>query len=123
MSPEQIEGEPLDPRTDIFSLGVVLYEMAAGARPFGGDSSPALMSSILKDRPTPVSERRPDVPAGVSQPHRSVSREAAARSHSVRHRDPGGGEGTTPGVGIGRRARESRRDDAGRSIAVLPFTI
>jgi eukaryotic-like serine/threonine-protein kinase len=67
MSPEQIEGEPLDPRTDIFSLGIVLYEMAAGDRPFGGASSPALMSAILKDRPTPVSERRVDFPAGVSR--------------------------------------------------------
>ena len=67
MSPEQIEAKPLDPRTDIFSLGIVLYEMATGARPFGGESSPALMSSILKDRPTPVTERRPDVPGDVSR--------------------------------------------------------
>ena len=67
MSPEQIEAKPLDPRTDIFSLGIILYEMATGARPFGGDSSPALMSSILKDRPRPVGERRPDVPGDVSR--------------------------------------------------------
>ena len=63
MSPEQIEGRPLDHRTDLFSLGVVLYELATGARPFRGDSSPALMSSILKDRPTPVREQRADFPA------------------------------------------------------------
>jgi serine/threonine-protein kinase len=67
MSPEQIEAKPLDARTDIFSLGIVLYEMATGARPFGGDSSPALMSSILKDRPKSVGERRPHVPGDVSQ--------------------------------------------------------
>ena len=67
MSPEQIEAKPLDPRTDIFSLGIMLYEMATGARPFGGDSSPALMSSILKDHPKPVAEQRPDLPGGVSR--------------------------------------------------------
>jgi serine/threonine protein kinase len=65
MSPEQIEAKPLDPRTDIFSFGVMLYEMATGERPFNGDSSPALMLSILKDHPTPIGARRFDVPPEV----------------------------------------------------------
>ncbi len=67
MSPEQIEARPLDHRTDIFSLGVVLYEMATGGRPFAGDSSPALMSSILRDEPKPVAKQRPDAPDGLSR--------------------------------------------------------
>jgi serine/threonine-protein kinase len=67
MSPEQIEARPLDHRSDIFSLGIMLYEMATGERPFRGDSSPALMSSILKDRPGPVEERRSDVPGEMSR--------------------------------------------------------
>jgi serine/threonine-protein kinase len=67
MSPEQIEAKPLDPRTDIFSLGVMLYEMATGGRPFEGDSTPALMFSILKDQPKLVGQLRPDVPADVSR--------------------------------------------------------
>jgi len=62
MSPEQIEGQIVDHRTDIFSLGVLLYEMAIGERPFQGKSSPALMSSILKDVPKPVVELRSDLP-------------------------------------------------------------
>ncbi len=65
MSPEQIEAKPVDHRSDIFSLGIVLYEMATGARPFSGDSSPALMSSILKDQPRPITELRPEMPDGV----------------------------------------------------------
>ena len=62
MSPEQIEGQIVDHRTDIFSLGVLLYEMGVGERPFQGKSSPALMSSILKDVPAPLIEIRPDLP-------------------------------------------------------------
>ncbi len=65
MSPEQIEAKPLDHRTDLFSLGVVLYELLTGERPFRGDSSPALMSSILKECPRPIAERRADVPADL----------------------------------------------------------
>jgi TolB-like protein len=65
MSPEQIEAKPLDHRSDIFSLGVVLYEMASGRRPFTGDSGFAVMSSILRDRPRPLNELREDVPEAV----------------------------------------------------------
>ena len=51
MSPEQVSGRPLDHRSDIFSLGVLLHEMATGTRPFEGSSSAELVSSILRDSP------------------------------------------------------------------------
>jgi serine/threonine protein kinase/tetratricopeptide (TPR) repeat protein len=67
MSPEQVEARPLDHRSDLFSLGVILYEMATGARPFRGDTSPALMASILREHPKPVTQARSDLPAEISQ--------------------------------------------------------
>jgi serine/threonine protein kinase len=62
MSPEQAEGAPLDSRSDIFSFGVVLYEMATGRRPFGGETPMKTLSSILRDAPPPVSEVAPGCP-------------------------------------------------------------
>ena len=62
MSPEQAEGRELDSRTDIFSLGVLLFELATGQRPFKGDSNVSLLSSILKDVPPSVTELRPELP-------------------------------------------------------------
>jgi TolB-like protein/Flp pilus assembly protein TadD len=62
MSPEQLQGLPVDARSDIFSVGIILYEMATGKRPFEGETSVDLMSSILKDTPSPLSETREDLP-------------------------------------------------------------
>jgi serine/threonine protein kinase/Tfp pilus assembly protein PilF len=67
MSPEQAQGRALDHRTDIFSLGVILYEMASGQRPFQGNSSAELLSSILRDTPRPPGELRPGLPAGLDR--------------------------------------------------------
>jgi TolB-like protein/Flp pilus assembly protein TadD len=67
MSPEQVAGRAVDHRTDIFSLGVLVYEMATGTRPFSGDSSAELASAILRDTPAPLSEVRADVPVDLSR--------------------------------------------------------
>jgi len=67
MSPEQTSGHPLDHRTDIFSLGVVLHEMATGRRPFDGSSSAELVSAILRDTPQSVAEVRPDLPSDLAR--------------------------------------------------------
>jgi len=67
MSPEQIESKPVDARSDIFSLGIIFYEMAAGVRPFHGDSAPALISSILKDAPRPVTDLNTTLPGEIGR--------------------------------------------------------
>ena len=67
MSPEQTSGRPLDHRTDIFSLGVLLHEMATGRRPFEGTSSAELVSAILRDAPPSVTDVRPDLPSDLAR--------------------------------------------------------
>jgi TolB-like protein len=67
MSPEQVEGKAIDHRSDIFSLGIILYEMATGRRPFHGDSSAALMSSILKDTPPSLGDLKPEMPGDLGR--------------------------------------------------------
>jgi serine/threonine-protein kinase len=65
--PEQIVGKPQDARSDIFSLGVVLYEMVTGHRPFDADSLQSVCSRVLSSTPLPPSHANPSIPSGLSE--------------------------------------------------------
>lgn len=84
MSPEQAEGKQVDARSDIFSLGIVFYEMLTGQRPFGGNTPTSVLSSILKDTPRPVSELKPDVPRELARAvHRCLAKDVLDRYQSA----------------------------------------
>ena len=84
MSPEQARGDPLDPRTDLWSLGVVLYEMLAGVRPFQAANASALFRAIRDADPEPIAKRRPGIPDAVVRiVERLLRKDAAARYGSA----------------------------------------
>ena len=67
MSPEQLSGQTVDYRADVFSLGIVVYEMATGRRPFEGKSFAELISSILRDNPPAATDLRPELPGDLAR--------------------------------------------------------
>ena len=81
MSPEQVRGEKLDSRTDLFSFGLVLYEMATGQRAFKGDTGPVLQNAILNQIPTPVRELNPEIPANLDR----VIKKALEKDRTTRY--------------------------------------
>lgn len=80
LAPEQIQGQPAGQSSDLFSLGVVLYEMASGRRPFAGRTAPELFASILRDTPPAVSELNLDLPRHLDRIiHRCLEKSPSRR--------------------------------------------
>ena len=85
MSPEQIRGQPVDARTDLFSLGVVLYEMLAGKRPFQRDTPAEIMTAILREQPADLSETNRSIPATLEDVVRHcLEKDSEGRFQSAR---------------------------------------
>lgn len=123
MSPEQARGDPVDQRTDLWSLGVVLYEMLAGTRPFRGASDRALFQAILHEEPEPISQQRPEAPEALRRiVERLLRKDPDARYGRAEELSADLSQRPLPGARPSGRSAVSRRRPAllaGAAIALV----
>jgi serine/threonine protein kinase/Tfp pilus assembly protein PilF len=131
MSPEQVERHELDARSDIFSYGLVLYEMFCGERAFRGETWVSILTAVLRDEPRPMREIKPEVPAAMEE-HiaRCLRKDPSERFQTMNEvkkdlakmpsRVAESGAGTASSTGERAVSISAPREEA-RSIAVLPF--
>ncbi len=114
MSPEQAEGKPVDARSDIFSFGALLYEMLSGRRAFAGGSGVAILTTVLRDQPPPLSQLVPGLPAELEKiVARCLRKDRAERYQNMAD--------VRSALEDSDRAPQATVDQQAPSIAVLPF--
>ena len=104
LAPERLAGDPATPASDLYSVGVVLYEALAGRPPFASDTPLGLVRSITTDRPAPLAALRPDVhPAIVEVVERAIAKDPGARFASAATMAAAFGNATEPSLAPGDR--------------------